>query len=84
MFGPDEKLINYYSSQSQTGMRIGAARGKYQAPTPDQPQDAPARESICGCTTKANWIRMDFLLTAGTTSPFSLHSQPPGVGLRIQ
>jgi len=43
MFGPDGKLINYLSSQSQTGMGTGAAGGKYQAPTPDQPQEAPAR-----------------------------------------
>ena len=43
MFGPDGKLINYLSSQSQTGMGTGAAGGKYQAATPDQPQEAPVR-----------------------------------------
>ena len=43
LFGPDGKLINYYASQSQTGMGTGAAGGKYQAPTPDQPREAPPR-----------------------------------------
>lgn len=43
IFGPDGKLANFISSQSQTGMGTGAAGGKYQAPIPDQPQEAAKR-----------------------------------------
>lgn len=43
MFGMDGKLLTYYASQSQLGMGTGAAAGRYQQQTPDQPHEAPVK-----------------------------------------